>query len=267
MSGHSCFIYEEQEQCRAVTIEYLADGLRRGERVGYFGWGDGTDVRQALLGFDQPEHGGSEDAVVVASLDDLYRRDVVPEPMDRLEFWTRATEESVAVGFDAFRVVTDTTPWLRLPDQRAAFLRSEYLLDRYTVDNPLTLMCVCDRNKLDGDAIDHVACIHSSTVALSPAFRVHATPAATFALDGEIDATSAPLLERLLADMDDTAAGLDLVIDAEQLTFVNHHGLFALERHAAHGGLRAVVVRRASASVAQLSELLDLQHVRTEAIR
>jgi anti-anti-sigma factor len=129
------------------------------------------------------------------------------------------------------------------------------------------VLCVCDRRRLDANAVDDVTCIHPSTMAMSPPFRIHATPEASFALHGEIDWMSAPLLERLLTDIDDTAAGQHLVIDAEQLEFVNHSGLLALERHAARSRLGAVVVRRASASVGRLVELLDLQHVRTTGTR
>ena len=269
-TAHSCFLYEDRAHSRVVTAAFLAEGLRHGQRVGYMGWDDPAELaelRASFIGIYEPDDADHRDAVLVASLDDVYRRDVVPAPDERLEFWARTMDETLAAGFDALRVVTDTTPWLSLPDQRGTFLRSEMLLDRYMLDHPLTVLCVCDRTRLDADAIDDILSIHPSTMATPPPFRVHAAPTANLALDGEIDAMSAPLLERLLADVDDTPVGQDLLIDAEQLAFVNHHGVFALERHAVRAGLRAVVMRRASSTIERLIDLLDLQHVRTEGTR
>jgi len=266
-ADHSCFVYDEQAQCRAVAAEFLAEGLRDGQRAAYFGWGDGAELRESFSSLYGSAGGTAPEAVLVASFDGLYRRDVVPAPDDRLEFWAQATEDSLAAGFSALRAVTETTPWLGLVDQRSTFLRSEVLLDRYMLDHPLSVLCVCDRTRLDSDAIDDVVCVHPIAEAMSPPFRMYAMPAGSFALNGEIDTFSAPMLERLLAEVDHTAVGHDLRVDANKLEFVNQQGLRALDCHAARAHLRAVVLRGASAAVERLIEMLDLQHVRSETSR
>src|SRR3954466_15113233 len=95
-TDHSCFLYEEQPQCRAVTGEFLAEGLRRGQRVGYLGWGDQAELRASFNGLYESDDAQRPEAVLVASLDDVYHRDVVPAPDDRLGFWAQATDEALA---------------------------------------------------------------------------------------------------------------------------------------------------------------------------
>ena len=138
------------------------------------------------------------------------------------------------------------------------------MIDRYAHDHPLALMCVCDGTILGPDAVAEITSIHAVTPGVSPPFRLHATTGADFALEGEVDPFTAPLLGRVLAAVGDTDRHGELVIDARGLEFIEHCSLLTLERYASRHGVPAVVLRGASVTVVRLVELLGLQRVRVE---
>src|SRR3954454_22453456 len=110
--GHQCLVYDGPSRRPAVTA-FLSEGLSNGDQAAYFGWGSTEELRRQLGGFD---HSGFADTeMVVVSLDEVYCSFEVPDPEGRLAFWVDATERALPPGFDGFRAVTDTTPWLDLP--------------------------------------------------------------------------------------------------------------------------------------------------------
>ena len=266
-TDHLCLVYEGESQLRTAAARFLSEGLGRGEQVGYYAWGGREELRRGLHKLGDVDELGRRGALLVIPLDEDYRRDQVPDPDSRLAFWSDATDRARAAGFRALRVVTDTTPWLDLPQQRGVFLRSERLLDQYAHDHPLAVMCVCDGTILKPDAVAEITSIHAVTPGASPPFRLHATTGADFALEGEIDPFTAPLLERVLAAVGDTRTDRELTIDVRGLDFVEHRSLLTLEHHATRHDVPAVVLCGASATVRELVELLGLQRIRVEESR
>jgi anti-anti-sigma regulatory factor len=265
-SDHLYMPYAEDSELRTASAGFLSDGLALGERVGYFGWGRGEALRDranGLAGLDELIRSGTAQ---VTSLDDHFRREA-PDPIKLVTFWSDATDAALLAGFTALRVVTDTTPWAAAGRQRPAFLRGEHLVDRYRLDNPFSQLCAGNTSILDEDALAEVACIHPSTVGVVTPFHLRAIVGADFALDGEIDAFAAPLLERVVSAVRDGEASPQLIIDASGLAFVEHRSLLALERHAEQARLSAVVVRKGSPAVQRLVDLLDLRRIRVEAAR
>ena len=264
-ADHSCVVFEGESEFTTAVVGFLSEGLTRGEQVGYFGWGNRDELRRRLRGLgDVDELEDGQGALLVTSLDEHYRRDRVPDPATRLAFWSDATDRSLAAGFMALRVVTETTPWLNLAEQRDRFLRSEGLLDRYAHEHPLTLMCACDGSILDRDAVAEIASIHASTLGVSSPFHLHAAQGADFALRGETDTFTAPVLARVLACLPRVDATPELVIDASGLDFIEHRSLLTLEDLSGRLGLTALILRDAPAPTGQLIELLGLHLVRVE---
>src|SRR5215211_2055161 len=246
MSGaHSCLIYEGESLGPAV-VGFLSEGLSDGDQAAYFGWGSTEELRRQLGGFGR---GGAADTPTVVSLNEAYSPSEVPDPDRRLAFWVDATERALDAGFDGLRAVTDTTPWLDLPEQRSTFLRSEQLIDRYMLGAPLTLLCACDGTVLKQEALADIVAIHERSEGHPAPFCLHATIGADYALDGELDAFTAPLLERVMSALQGDDGRQRLVIDASGLQFIDHTSLLALERHAEQTNLAAVTLHGLSPSV------------------
>ena len=250
-----------------VASGSLTQGLLAGQQVGYFGWGEGDELRSRLSAVPDLDEQIGRGAVLVTSLDEHFRRDMVPDPGARLVFWSEAVKRALDGGFSGLRVVTDTTPWLDLSEQRGALLRSEHLIDRYTLEQPLTMLCVCDRSALNPDALAEISSIHAVSEGVSFPFRVHAIAGADVALAGELDAFTAPVFEQVLTNVCRGEDGGTLLIDAHALAFVEHRSLLTLERQAERLGLTALVLRDTPTTAAQLATLLNLKRVRVEAGR
>jgi len=262
---HWCLAYAGEGSLRTATDDFLSAGVALGQQVGYFGWGGDDGLRGRLSGVAGGDELVRRGAARITSLDEHFRRDEPPDPLTLVAFWAKATDAALDAGFSALRAVADTTPWAELdPAQRTVFLRGEHLVDRYRLDHPFTLICACDASTVDGDALAETACIHPFAQGVSTPFHLHAIEDADFALHGEIDAFALPLLQRTLSSVPHLDGQRELVFDADDLAFIDHSSLIALNQHAERSGAAAVVLRDASRTSAKLVTLLDLRRIRVE---
>jgi anti-anti-sigma regulatory factor len=261
---HPYVAFADDAELERAAAGFLSEGLSQGQQVGYFGWGSVDALRGRVRGVVGVDELIGRGALQVTSLDERFRPDEVPDPSTLVSFWAVATDAALESGFSALRVVTDTTPWAEKRAQRDAFLCTERFVDRYRLEQPFAQLCVGSRAVLSEDALAEVACIHASSVVGEVAFHLHAAVHADLALDGEVDAFAAPLLERVVDCIrrDDTSQ--QLVIDASGLTFIGHQSLIALERHAERSNTTTLTLRGPSRSARHLAELLGLQRVRVE---
>jgi len=262
---HWCVARDDGTDLAAVASLYLPEALTEGEQVGFYGWtSDVEDLRAPLKGLGDVEQLIDAGAARARSLAERFRPDEPPDPAGLLAYWADATEQALDAGFSGLRVVADTTPWAGLRhDQRVVFLQGEQLVNQYRQTHPFTLICACDASVLPAEALAETASIHSRTEGVSTPFYLYATDPADFAVQGDIDALTVPLLKRVLESMphgDDDR----LVIDASGLRFIEHRSLLSLERHAERAGLSAVVLRDAPRVAARITGLLDLRRVQLE---
>lgn len=259
--GHACVAHRDGGELAAASGEFLVDGLRSGAQLRYYGWGDVGALRDRVAALVDGVDVLSEGAVQLAVLDANFCRAVAPDPAGWRGFWTSATEAAVDAGFSGLRAVADTTPWLQHGEQRARFLVSEHTVDRYVVDHPLHLLCACDATVLTCDAVGEIASLHATARGAMAPFRVRAAVGGDIVLSGEVDAASAPLLDRVLRSVwDDVEAdvrGLDLA----DLEFVEHHGLFVLDRYVGTA-LVEIAVRGVRPTARHLMDVLGLSHLR-----
>jgi anti-anti-sigma regulatory factor len=266
-ADHPYLAFPQRSVLRIAAAGFLSEGVTLGQQVGYFGWGGSDGLRDQANGLAGLDGLISRGAAHVTSLDDHFRRDQAPPPASLVTFWSDATEAALLAGFTALRVVTDTTPWAEGSKQRPVFLRGEHLVDRYRLDHPFNQLCAGDSTILDDDALAETVCIHPSSEGFSSPFHLRAAIDADFALDGEIDALTAGLLERVVGWVREGEASPQLIIDARGLAFVEHRSLLALERYAERTGVAAVLVRDASRTAQRLVGLLGLRRVRVETPR
>jgi len=258
---HLCWAFDEFDEFRSRAVEFLADGLARGQRVWCVADGATSALWDGLRNLDETNQARGPGAVQVRSLGDRYSTGAVVEPDAQVQAYAAATEDALAAGFTGLRVAAEATPLVRTPEQLDAFARYEHLVDRYMTSQPFSALCAYNRAELGEETIAQLACLHPAGSAAP--FRLHACAHAAAALSGALDLTSHALLALALRRADLRPTGGELVIDATDLNFIDHQSLLALAEHARRRNAK-VVLQTGLTSAARLSELLELKDLRVE---
>jgi hypothetical protein len=264
-AGHVCWSYDDYQPFDAYARDFLRAGLEAGERVWYVPGRHSAETAGWLAALA----GGSvrADAIRVVSFEQAYPSSLIVDPVAQVAAYTTATEDALAAGFTGLRVVADATAFVRTDEQRHAFARYEYVIGRYLRTAPMRAVCAYDRRELGDRAIAELACMHEASYAEGVMFQLH--PGATAAdavLDGEVDMSVEELFAGALRRTDLEPAGGEVVVDADDLDFIDHRSLLALQRYAETQKMTAVVRTRLGAA-GRLAGLLELAHVRVEVTR
>jgi anti-anti-sigma regulatory factor len=153
------------------------------------------------------------------------------DPVAQLTMYAAQTETALADGFTGLRVAADGTPLVADPTFWDAHIHWESVADRYCAKNPLAGLCCYDRRVLPERIVHDLGCVHRATHGppeIAP-FRLYAGREG-LALAGEVDSFAAPHLRRLLS-IASPAEG-PLVLELDELEFIDHHGVFAIAEHA-----------------------------------
>ncbi|GGS36825.1 MEDS domain-containing protein [Actinokineospora fastidiosa] len=258
-----CWWYSDAAEFRLRAREFLVDGLAAGQRVRYVGSAPEAVLTRELDGVTELAEALRDGTAQVRSLAEAYPGGSVVDPDEQVAVYARATEEAVADGFTGFRVAADATALVRAPDQLAAFLRYEHLIDRYMSENPMSAMCGYDRSELGDPAVAQLACLHPQTNVRLAGFRLHAASDRTVALAGELDMTNRSLLDSALDRVDLAADGGEMVVDAPELAFIDHACLLRLAGYAERRGV-ALVLRTDWPGASRMAQVLGLSRVRVE---
>jgi hypothetical protein len=203
LHGHACWTYDDETEFIRGAGEFLADGIRLGQRLMFVGPGPPPPALAA--DFDL--------AAVV--LDDIYTS---RDPEHLLGVYGAATDHALADGFTGLRIVADVTS---LPTDPAQHARWEAIADRFMATRPMAALCCYDARVLGPETIDDLCAVHPASNG-GPRFHVYAEPSG-LAMDGEVDFFSAAALRRALV-----AAGDGTPLDLTAVTFADHHGMLAL---------------------------------------
>lgn len=255
---HVCWGFEDVASFRSQALSFLLDGLEQGQRVWYVGPAD-DGVHAAL-----PE--AARAAVEVVPFGTRYPVGAVVDPEVQVRAYAAATDAAVAAGFTGLRVATDATPLVGTDAQLDAFARYEHLVDRYMTGRPFSAMCAYNRARLGDGAVAELATMHAVSGPETTPFRLHASsePGCAAVIAGELDLFGAHLLELALDRADLRPVDGELVLDARNLTFVDHTRLVGLIDHARGRGA-TLVLRTAQRVPRRLVEVLRLDGVRIEA--
>lgn len=256
---HVCWAYDEPREFHSAVGEFLAEGLTQRLRVCYV-----ADGNPAALWEHLEDLGTSNRAAVqVLSIGERYATGTVIEPVYQVQVFAAAMEEALAAGFLGLRVAADMTSLVRTPEQLDAVARYEHLVDRYMINKPLSGLCGFNKVELGEETVAQLACLHPTVNEDVTPFRLSASTCAAASLSGELDATSKNLFPMTLqwADLRPTAG--ELVIDASELTFIDHRSLIALAEYVQRWDARAVLLGHLP-TAARLIDILDLNDVRVE---
>jgi hypothetical protein len=147
---HACVIYSDSAELIAIVADYLAEGLRRGERCWYVAFDDETAaVRTALR-----DHGVSVDAEIrrgalkLLSATEAYLLRGGFDPEQTLKVFSDAIEEALTDGFTGFRAAAEMS-WALDPrggtDRLASY---EALLKTLFSSCPATGLCLYHRGSM-----------------------------------------------------------------------------------------------------------------------
>ena len=237
LSDHICWAYESAAERAELTIGWLGEGLRLGQRCYYIAEAPAEMLIADLVAMPEALTGLESGAVVVMSTDDVYDVDVPVDAAAQLSAYDEALNHALADGFSGLRVAADITSLVGDPARRSAHLRWEHVADRFMTGHPLAKLCLYDAHRID-DA-ESIACVHPLHGPGERPFGLFAGGPARAVLTGELDACAADALTDALRAL---PAG-DAVIDLTNLTFIDARSAWVLQdelsrRHAAGQQIR-----------------------------
>ena len=260
LHGHACWAYGDEADFRAATLEFLEDGVELGQRLMYVAAGSVQQLRDDLRGLRGLEPMLASGGLRIMPLENAYAVGSPVDPAAQLTMYSAATSAALVDGYTGLRVVAEVTPLVHDPELWATHTHWESVADRYMAKNPMAALCCYDRRALPDEILADLACVHRSSnrpAELAP-FHLDAGREG-LSLSGEVDCFSAERLGRMLEAT--SAPGTDLVLELDQLEFIDHNGLFAIADHAARLADvgHTVQFRGAPPSFDKLTELLEVR--------
>jgi anti-anti-sigma regulatory factor len=260
LHGHGCWLYSDDAEFRTGVVDFLSDGIGAGQRLLYAGVGTIEKLRADLADLPGLERLLGDGALRIMPLEAIYEVGVDPDPMAQLAMYSAVTKTALMDGYTGLRVAADGTPLVLDPALWPIHTHWEAMADRYIARHPMAALCCFDRRRLPDTIVGDLACVHRSSngpASLAP-FRLFAGREG-LSLAGEVDVFNAAHLRRLLVAA--APADGDLVLELDELDFIDHHGVMAIAEVAR--GLeragRSVRFLGAPRSFDRLTELLEVE--------
>ena len=164
---HICVLYDTEEEQFAIAAQYLADGLRSGQRVLY-----GAPSRAALARFTvtlgkegvDPRAETDRGALLQGTPAELHLAGGRFDSERMLRMLNEAIEKALSDGFSGLRTCGDMSWLLTKAPGWDGFLEYEALLNPFFLGVPACGMCLYDRRRFGPDLLDHGLATHSSVV-------------------------------------------------------------------------------------------------------
>ncbi|MGN9810972.1 MEDS domain-containing protein [Micromonospora sp. BQ11] len=261
---HVCWAYDDQGAFAAEAERHLLDGLAAGERVWYVTARPDDASTTRLLRLPAFADAVARGAAEVVPLSSAYASGALVTASAQIAAYDDATAAALAAGHRGLRVVADATELVRTPAQLDAFARYEHRIDRWMLTRPFRAMCAYDRTQL-GPAVAELACLHPAANITEPQFRLFAAPPGVghAGVAGALDSDNRHLFRTALDRADLQPDDGELVLQATDLSFLDHRALVALDEYARRRAAVAVL-RTSRSAVARLVSLLSLSSVRVE---
>lgn len=240
LDGHACWGFDQRQEFTDVVLEFLAEGLRLGQRIAFMADEPVDEQRRRLEALGDVDELTGRGALLFFNLRDLYPKGRAVDFDAQVALFSAATDASVADGYAGLRVAADVTDLVTDPETRDAHLRWESFADRNLSKKPLTVLCGYRRDALSPQLLQDLAALHpAANVDLdSVPFHLFGQDG-DLALAGEVDLYSSEALDRALGF---ACAGETPSLNLEALEFIDHRGVEVLARHTdgPAGGERAI---------------------------
>jgi hypothetical protein len=164
---HICVVYRGIEEQLAVASEYLADGLRRGERVYYV-----ADSAEALRAFNEalaaqgidPGEALRTTALIEATHADAHLLDGRFDSERMLGLLNEGIESALNAGFAGLRTCGDMSWLIGDPPGADQVVEYEALLNQLFFGTRGCGMCQYDASRLPPGLLGHALATHSTVV-------------------------------------------------------------------------------------------------------
>ncbi|HHU81552.1 MAG TPA: response regulator [Firmicutes bacterium] len=159
LGTHTCLVYRNQKRKNRIILQFIADGLQKGEQVVCI-----TDslTKEAILDWLKKKEihisaADLERKLVVQSTKSMYYPNGYFSPEETMEKWRRLTMESPVEGLR----VTGEVNWLSsdLPGAER-FIEYEFMADEFFKNNFTTVVCQFDVNSLHGATLMEIIHMH-----------------------------------------------------------------------------------------------------------
>jgi anti-anti-sigma regulatory factor len=259
LHDHAGWSFDAPERLRSAIADFLADGLALNQRIVYVGSDDAGLTR--VKGFDEAL---TRDQARLTRVDRMYPGGTVIDPDDQVAIFRAATEEALADGYTGLRVAADSTSLVVTEAQRRAWVRYEYLIDRYMAHNPMTGLCCFNQTMLTSAEIAEIECVHPLVNRPDSGFRIYAStdPGRSGVLTGEIDPSNRALFADTLHHTSLLVIDGAVVLDAGQVTYMDHRALAELGAYAAQRDAKVVLYAGQDSALSTLSRVLMVPGVR-----
>jgi anti-anti-sigma regulatory factor len=256
---HAGWAFDHPDRLRAAIADFMADGLSLNQRVVYVGNDDAGLT--SLKGFDDAL---TRDQARLARMDSMYPSGTVVDPDGQVAAYRAATEEALADGYTGLRVAADSTSLVVTEEQRRAWVRYEYLIDRFIARNPMTGLCCFNQTVLGSRSVAEIECVHPLVNRPESGFRIYAStdPGLSGVLTGEIDPSNRELFAHTLHHASLLVIDGAVVLDARQVTYMDHRALAELGAYAAQRDAKVVLYAGEESAVSTLSRVLMVPGVR-----
>lgn len=253
--AHACWGFERRQEFVDVSLEYLTDGLRNGQRIAYVGSEPVAEQRERLEPLGGVGAMIDEGALQLFELQDLYE---VGKPIDaeaQLAAYGAATDAALADGYTGLRVAAQVTNLVAEPEAWDAHVRWESVADRFMSVYPLSALCGYQRDLVPEQLLGDLSVVHPAANELAETVSFHLfAEDGDLALSGEVDYFAIEALDRALERACDAAQPVTL--DLGGLGFIDHNGIEVLARRLTASDCS---VRNAPHLVERLCEILELK--------
>jgi len=188
--AHVCFLYETEEEHRALLTQYLRHGLDRGEKVLYV-----ADARTAgvILEYLRDDGVTVEPYLTSGQLDirtasDTYLQGGVFDPNKIIASLRRETERALTEGYKALRGTGEMTWALRGLPGSQRLMEYESKLNTFFSGSQCLGLCQYDRRYFDVAMVEQVLSTHPIVVVGPKVYDLHYTPPDVREHEGEREA-------------------------------------------------------------------------------
>jgi hypothetical protein len=162
-TGHIGWIFAGLVQFEARATSFLAEGLRRDERLLFVAEDPKLDTWPATLLNGR--------VLLVASVSEVYGDDRMVNPARQRATFASMVNEAISEGYGGLRIAADDTSLIVGPERLQAWIEWEEVVGRFIAEQPLTALCSFDRHKTETNVLSQVIRLHQARVEPETVFQ------------------------------------------------------------------------------------------------
>lgn len=254
---HACCSFANSQEREATVLEFLDEGLRRGERLAFFPRSDAPQILGGLgADIDRLIDSGQ---LIVGAVEKAYLGAGELSSEQRVNDFAALADESVGLGYPALRVYADNGRVIELMDRPYAWLEYEMYVARMVPQHRLIGLCgfeAATLRPLNDKLLDAVHEVNLTSGERASEFHFRGDGAGGLRLSGDLERMGLRDLRVLFDAVRPLLA--DTPLSFEDLTFVDGAGAEALHEFVLREQPNVVHIPH---QVTRVWDILGLEHV------